>query len=391
MVRPSSPRSRFGFALLACLAATSAAGAERGGLRLSFPQSPVQATEDAKWRVPIKVINELDVGLFGDSLGCEVEDLDPGLTGAGRKVAGTSNAIGQVMKSLGQRDSTVVIFTGAASCERARLTFRLYTHDDGGAVHEGKGQIETSASLIARSFPSTFLTDKTGRIETVYVPERWPQRPSPGVLVVHPEGSHARRMLPLAWSMANAGYSVMLVSLPGYGQSTGPADFGGPASVRALALALDALRRAPQIDSTRIAVWGISRGATAAAMLATERHDLAGLVLQSGVYDPQSALRATRSDSLRLALRQAARADGGWGRRSAIRAAGRIKAPVLFVHGVRDSEAVSNQAIDLAGKLRAGGGDVQLELIPDGGHALPTNVTYPIVTKFLKPLLRPLK
>jgi len=196
-------------------------------------------------------------------------------------------------------------------------------------------------------------------------------------------------MLPLAWTLANAGYSVMLVSLPGYGQSTGPADFGGPASVRAGARAFDALRRAPQADSNPVAIWAFSRGATAAALLATQRRDLTAIVLQSGIYDPASAYRATRSDSIRRALDTQAKSDGGWSRRSALRAADRWRAPVLFIHGDRDSEAVADQAMDLAGRLRAKGNDVKTELMPGAGHALPLTDTYPLVTNFLKPILKP--
>src|SRR5437867_3716736 len=102
MLRPSSPRSTLGVAAAALLIASNALGADRGGLRLVFPPLPVAATEDSKWRVPIMVFNDLDQGVFGDSLACEIHDLDPGLTGAGRLTRGTSAAISSVLKSLGE-------------------------------------------------------------------------------------------------------------------------------------------------------------------------------------------------------------------------------------------------------------------------------------------------
>jgi pimeloyl-ACP methyl ester carboxylesterase len=361
---------------------------ERPGVRLACP-APIQATEDFQWRAPLMVFNDLDVGIFGDSLECTVEDLDPGLTGSGRTFKGTSGVLPFVMKSLGQRDSTRITFVANASCERARLTFRLFTHTADGVSYQSVTQRETEPGLISRSFPSSFVADGKGRIETVFVPERWPRGPSPGVLIVHPEGSHARRLLPIAWNLANAGYTVMLVSLPGYGQSSGRSDFGGPSSVRALSRALDALRRAAQVDSSRIAVWGISRGATAVAMLATQRRDLRALVLQSGIFDPATAYRGTRSDSLRRALDTEAKTGGGWGRRSVLRASDRLTMPVLFIHGDRDSEAVSNQSLDLAAKLRAAGRDVRLELVPGVAHTVPSAVSYPLVLTFLKPILNP--
>jgi pimeloyl-ACP methyl ester carboxylesterase len=390
MPRLHSPRLLV-LPLLLRILAGPAAFADDPGVRIEGPPAAVVASEDAKWRIPIKVINDLGVGILGDSLTCEVDDLDPGITGAGRHFQGTSSVVSQVMKSLGQRDSTTITFTALASCERARLTFRLNVHSSEGKPYQATCHVETAPSLVARSFPSSFIADKAGRIETVLIGERWPQSRSPAILLVHPENSHARRMIPVAWSLSNAGYAVMSVSLPGYGQSTGPADFGGPSSVRALGLALDALRRSPQVDSTRVAVWGISRGATAAAMLASQRRDLTALVLQSGVFDPASAYRTSKSDSMRHALDKEGKTSGGWNARSSLRVANRIKVPVLFVHGERDSEAVSNQSVDLAGKLRAQGGEVQVQIVPGVGHAVPSAASYPLVTGFLKPYLKPTK
>ena len=392
MLQPTPPRPLFGVALAVLLCAAPAAGAERGGVRVVLPPAPVKATEDAKWLVPIKVINDLDAGIFGDSLSCDIDDLDPGITRSGRRSHATSNALVAAMRSLGRSDSTVITYSSMASCERARLTFHLFTHTGAGEQHESVGTCEVAPGLIWRSFPSQFIDDKGKRIETVLIPEPWPRGSSPGVLLVHSEGSHARRLIPLAWNLANAGYTVMLVSLPGYGQSAGAPDFGGPATVHALNRALDALRRSPQVDSGRIAVWGISRGATAAALLAAERHDLSGLVLESGVYDPQTAFHDTKSDSLRRALQTEGKTNGGWSKRSALRVADRLKLPVLLMHGDQDTEAVANQAVNLAGKLRSvGGGEVQLELVPGAGHALPSTVTFPLVKKFLQPILGPSK
>lgn len=383
--------SRCALLVLVCvLFASPPATAERREIRIEGPPTPIPATEDAKWLIPIRVVNDLDVGIVGDSLACEVEDLDPGITGAGRHVQGTSSAIAQIMKALGQRDSTTITFHGLASCERARLTFRLYAHTTTGEAYQATCQAQTGPSLIARSFTSTFIEDKDQRIETVLIGERWPRGPSPAILLVHPEGSHARRMIPIAWSLTSAGYTVMLVSLPGYGQSTGPSDFAGPASVRALNLAMDELLRAPLVDSSRVAVWGISRGASAAAMLAARRHDIAALVLQSGVFDPASAYRSSKSDSLRHALdSKEAKSHGGWNARSSLRVASKIKAPALFIHGDRDTEVVSNQSVDLAGKLRAAGGEVQVQIVPQAGHSVPSSISYPFVTAFLKPILKP--
>lgn len=353
-------------------------------VRIVLPSEPVPSNDRFEWRIPIRVVNELDAGLYADSLVCEIEDLDPGQIHASRHHVITTRDIGKEMRALSRFDSTIIHYSNIAIAERARLTFHLHTHTAEGEVKVSHGTIETRPGAVPTSLRSVLLEDKNGRIETVLVPEPWPYRKSPGILLVHGEGSHARRFMALAWHLANRGATVMLVSQPGYGLSGGTRDFAGPKTVHALSVALDRLRRIESVDSTKIAVWGISRGATAAALLATERRDLTALILQSGIYDLKTAFRDTRDDSLRLQLKSEAGGSGGWGHRSALRLASRIHARVLFLHGEADPYAPSNQAVDLAAKLRAAGRDVQLQLFPGAEHALPSALTSPQAEPYLE-------
>jgi tetratricopeptide (TPR) repeat protein len=77
-------------------------------------------------------------------------------------------------------------------------------------------------------------------------------------------------MLRLALSRAGLGFVVVSVSRPGYGAAAAPADFMGPATRRALPLALDSRAGGVGVDRTHLAIWGVSRGATA-ALLVRER------------------------------------------------------------------------------------------------------------------------
>lgn len=360
------------------------AAPSRAEVTIHLPPRPVPATEGFEWEVPIQVKNGLDRGVYGDSLVCESEDLDPGESRTGRRRTTTDRDLSRTLGTLSRLDSTVVRYRAIAFAERARLTFRLYTHTADGETHVSHGACETAPGLVSKSFPSVFIERPEGRIETVLIPEPWPTGKSPGLLMVHGEGNHARRLLPLAWHLANRGVTVMLVSQPGYGLSEGAPDFAGPSTIRALELALDRLRRHAAVDSNRIAVWGISRGATAAALLAARRPDLAAVILQSGIYDPRTAARDTQDDSLRRVLADEAGGPGGWKRRSALQAASRIRPPVLFLHGEADPFAPSNQAVDLAAKLRVAGREVELSLIPGAGHALPASTTSPLAESFLK-------
>lgn len=79
------------------------------------------------------------------------------------------------------------------------------------------------------------------------------------------------------------------VSQPGFGASDGPADFCGPGTQQAIIAALSFLREQPCVDPDRIVLYGNSRGAVAAAMVAAQVADLRAIVLSSGVYDLKAA------------------------------------------------------------------------------------------------------
>src|SRR5260370_36322147 len=91
-------------------------------------------------------------------------------------------------------------------------------------------------------------------------------------------------------TMRERGYLAAAVSLPGYGRTTGPADFWGPRSQRALRAALDYLFQVPGADSHRVAVYGVSGGAATASMEATTDPRIKALILAAGIYDVGEAL-----------------------------------------------------------------------------------------------------
>jgi dipeptidyl aminopeptidase/acylaminoacyl peptidase len=298
-----------------------------------------------------------------------------------------STEVSQVLQSLGRLDSLFVRYKAPATAEHAKLTFTLYTHTQAGERHQSTATCQTSPSITSQRFRSELVPDRQGRIETVLVPEPWPVGGSPGILLVHPEGTHARKLIGLAWYLANQGATVMLVSQPGYGLSDGKPELAGPRTVEALSRALDKLRRASQVDSSRIGVWGISSGATAAALLAARRPDLKTLVLQSGFYDLEAVNRGTSDDSLKRALQKEGGGKSGWRKRSPALFASSIHGHVLLLHGERDAVAPLGQATDFADKLRAAGADVRVQTLPNAGHGIGMDEAMPLVQPFLKELL----
>jgi dipeptidyl aminopeptidase/acylaminoacyl peptidase len=94
--------------------------------------------------------------------------------------------------------------------------------------------------------------------------------------------------------IATRGYVAAALSQPGYGDSDGPPDYCGPFTQDATMVAVDFLRRLPFVDSKRVALYGYSRGAIVASMVATRDPRLAAVVLGAGAYDFFSSLADIR-------------------------------------------------------------------------------------------------
>src|SRR6266436_5466393 len=79
--------------------------------------------------------------------------------------------------------------------------------------------------------------------------------------------------------MAKRGFVAAAMSQPVYGNSAGPPDFCGPFTQQAAFAALDFLRRETFVKPGKVALFGYSRGAIVAAMVATQDSALATVVL----------------------------------------------------------------------------------------------------------------
>ena len=199
--------------------------------------------------------------------------------------------------------------------------------------------------------------------------------------MVHGHGNHARHMIRTARQLASHGFTVALVSMPGYGQSTGPAELMGPRSVEAASRVLDALTHEPNVDASRLAAWGISRGATVVAELASKRNELKAIVLQSGIYDLWATYRGTTLDGFRETIVTEAGPDSAaWRARSPLLDAGKIKAAVLVLHGDKDLQIPASQAH--AFELQKQGAQVESHFSP-AAHQLPVAETQRTALTFL--------
>jgi dienelactone hydrolase len=339
--------------------------------RFTADTAVVEASSELQWVVPLHVVNRYPVGIYLDTMTCIVQDLDPGETHDGRYMALDASTLVRD-RGVSAGDSVTLQYLVPATSEHARLLFRLSLHRMDNSRSVLLAAVEALPGPVSRDHPSQFLTVAGKRVEYVFFPSTKDsaKNPAPGVLLVHSNGSHARKMMREAGRLSQRGFAVMLVSMPGFGQSDGPPDFAGPATSRALDAALDQLESTPGVDSKRIAAWGVSRGAGAVALLAERRSDVRAALVESGIYDLWAVYRATTNPEYQAVIVQQAGSDSsGWRERSAALAPGK-PASILILHGERDPGVPVDQARGFAEVLKARGADVELRTFPFAEHRI---------------------
>ena len=172
--------------------------------------------------------------------------------------------------------------------------------------------------------------------------------------------------------LVDRGFVAAAVSMPGYGKTPGPPDYCGPRTQAAIEAALDHLADHPAVDRDRIALYGVSRGAIASAMVATRHAQFKALVLVAGMYDLAESYPTGDPGLDQNIERETGATPDAFAARSALLHAEKIRAATLILHGENDVQGKSvDQARRLAAALRARGVDVREEIFPSVGHRIP--------------------
>lgn len=193
---------------------------------------------------------------------------------------------------------------------------------------------------------------------------------------------------------SKAGFVAVSVSQPGYGGSEGRPDFCGPRTQAAVKTVIDHFRASKFVDTRKVAVEGISRGAVVASMLAAHDPDLRAIVLIGGLYDLQgfyngqclgSKSKTAVADSICASIRvEMPEGREEFGNRSALNSAPGIKASVLILHGAQDANSPVEQAQAFYDALRKAGANVEIHVFPEANHQVPLKERKPIINAFLK-------
>lgn len=190
---------------------------------------------------------------------------------------------------------------------------------------------------------------------------------------------------------AGRGYLAVSISQPGYGGSTGPADFCGPFTQHAVTAVIAKLRTQGYIKENRIVIQGISRGALVAGLVAAHDPSITGIVLISGLYDlpayaghAKSAMAVSIVDSMKSETNGTAEALKA---RSLLTYAQDIKATALILNGATDDRTDPDQARRLAEIINTHGGHARAIIYPEYGHQIPVDVRSKDVDPFIEQVL----
>ncbi len=201
----------------------------------------------------------------------------------------------------------------------------------------------------------------------------------PAMLVLNSEGGDAHQCIRDIEHFTALGIRVACVSMPGFGKSSGPNRFVGPSAVDAARHALDLLAARPDVDSSRLAVWGVADGAVAAGLLMDSDARPRAVILQSGAYDLRKFwLQAPLGAKLAI-LRKVWPSKRALKERSVVAHLPRkLDCAILILHGEQDRRMPVAQAEQLARALSARGAHVETYYFPKGTHNLGTRVDVPI-------------
>lgn len=206
--------------------------------------------------------------------------------------------------------------------------------------------------------------------------------PFPAILYIHGHQSGedkpgARQYVDRGYLQpaVDAGMIAAAVSQPGYGKSDGPPDYCGPFTQAAVATALAFLREQPNVRQDRVLLYGYSRGAMVAAMVATKDTELAGVILGAGSYDLGARYELFGDNRLDRDMKanveqEAGSSEEAFAARSALLAEEPILVPSLILHGEDDKNCPVEQARELAEQLEAAGTKHRFLLFPKTGHGI---------------------
>lgn len=172
----------------------------------------------------------------------------------------------------------------------------------------------------------------------------------------------------------NEGMIAVSISAPGYGNSTGNRDSSGPDSQKAVIDVINHFKKMPFVDTNKMGLYGISKGAILGSMVSVHSPDIALQILEGGNYD-QLSRYAIMPDYLHVILDTFIKESDGSVQalieRSAIFHTDKIHAATLILQGEFDDRKGLVSAEILHKKLLEKGVNSKLTVFHNALHVLP--------------------
>jgi len=209
----------------------------------------------------------------------------------------------------------------------------------------------------------------------------------PAIIVLHgwarPGVPGAARVEGTARRLSEQGYVALALSMRGWPPSSGWDDCG-TAQPDDVAKAADWLATLPGVDSDSIAVLGFSLGGQVALLSGTRSARIKAIIAYFPITDVQRWGDTTSNTGIRYFYVPLVCGTGN--QNSPVHVADQIHAPVLLIHGDRDTEVPTEQSLKMQEALRKTDGHVELLVIAGGNHGFKgeqDKQAWSAVTKFL--------
>ena len=175
-------------------------------------------------------------------------------------------------------------------------------------------------------------------------------------------------------------YAGLAVSLPGYGATEVPPGLDPEITLNVVLDAVSLVKKLPWIDPKRVYLYGFSRGAFFASLLANRIEGIKGVVLQSGAYD----LNRFYQDTLWFRSMLNPSGEQNPNLISILPQVATWHAPTLLLHGGKDFLVSVQQANLLRESLQVANKPYRFVLYPNNGHRLPVEDVRKKATAFLE-------
>lgn len=193
----------------------------------------------------------------------------------------------------------------------------------------------------------------------------------PGVLLIPGYSRTAADYIPLGLRLAREGYACLAITPRGFGKSTGKADFVGPQTMAAVEAGFHRFRKENYVDANRMGIFGYSRGAMAASLLATrlKTGEVQAAVFAAGIYDFKKAYEEVTLEGIKKNMEnEAGTGETAFKERSSVHQMEKLPCPVLILHGEKDVNAPVSQAFLLRDKLTGLKKPFEIKTFPEKDH-----------------------